>query len=526
MALAASELAMYKNLFEVYPFGVVMALANGTICDANAAFCRLGGYIKESLLFRNIYEMLDSPEPGHTGEVPQLLNLSLSHAVEANFTHEQGHQVPILFSSSPFRTAEGDSYMWVFIEGMEERKATEAKRIQEEQLDVVGRMGDNIAKELQEHLDSLVNKLGQVLHHESDTLSSQGQQELHIVIQQTERLLGVVEQAQSRQRQELVSDWNVERTLAQVRLRLLRENNSSKLRRYLASHEGKQALTEQLHAAARRSSIDAGLEDLRQWLWNFRPPLVMFNERVVVWNKIQSVMTEAILELRDVMLQTMSEAQIPPIAMSSVDWDAVPNKEPIARHSPQPQRVVTKTPMPKVPSRPLQPAQKPVGHRSSSLPSFRPPQSQSPLDRLKRRPVPVDPTHPPAGFGANPTPPPVAPPVDTNRHVNVPSSTEVTLPVSMEQLVQQMLQVYDGVRLERWINRKSFEAYIRRHFDRHEDGESIELEPVWDILQKIPGMVPLIVKRYFEKLKSAHPTHPVEWPLFMQDSPYPTPPPV
>lgn len=532
-----SQSPWFKSLFELNPKGVALALANGTICDVNPAFCKLGGYIRESLLFRNLYEMFDSLEPGNTGEVPQLLNLSLSGNVEAAFTHEQGHQVPILFSCSPFQSPEGDPYMWVFVEGLEERKQEVARRIQEETLGVVGSLGDSFSQDLNEHLDSLVHRLNQVVLHETGALSPQGQQELHSVIQQSERLRDIVHNVQSRKRQELATQWNVENTLSQVRLRLLREPNSAKLRKYLSSPGGKQELTERLHSAARRSTIDKGLDDVREWLFNSKPPLVMFNDQIVVWKRIQSVIKDAIIELRDLLLQTMEEAQIPPIAMSSMDWpavDTVEQVEPVQGRA----RTMTQPPLSRNPTPPLRKRTDSFAHLrrypGHGDAGNRKPQTSKPKSsNFAHRPVPSRPSssqmdlEPPRnGFTVKPTPPPIAAPVDTGRHVNVPSSEEIPLPTKMEQLVHEMLSSYDTIKLERWINRKSFEAYLRRHFERHQDEASVPLEPVWDILQKIPGMPPLIVKRYFQQLKTSSIKKMVEWPLFMQESPYSTPPPV
>ncbi len=103
----------------------------------------------------------------------------------------------------------------------------------------------------------------------------------------------------------------------------------------------------------------------------------------------------------------------------------------------------------------------------------------------------------------------------------MPAEEEIPLSKDLEELLQFMLEECERMKLHQWINRKSFTAYLRRHLYRYQEYKTIPLDPLWETVQKIPGINPVIIRRFFLNLAAKSPKIPFELPpLLQEDSSY------
>ena len=176
----------FRGAFENAPIGMAMVALDGTLTRVNAALCAIAGHAEPELLTTTLAE-LTAPEdrPGAAEVDHRLLAGEIDrYQQERGFLHAEGHGIRVDVSASMVRHRHGDPlHRIVQVQDITERHT--AQRAKDEFTSVV-------SHELRTPLTSIRGSLGLLESGVLGPLPEQGQRMLQIAVQNTDRLVRLI----------------------------------------------------------------------------------------------------------------------------------------------------------------------------------------------------------------------------------------------------------------------------------------------------------------------------------------------
>lgn len=119
-----TSMQQYKLQFNNTLEGTIIGRPNGLILEANPAACRILGYTNEELTKLHRNDVFDPSTPLNAAAIK---NRRLNNEVrsEAEFTHKDGHKIPVEISSVIFKGEDGTEKSIINIKDISARKAIE-----------------------------------------------------------------------------------------------------------------------------------------------------------------------------------------------------------------------------------------------------------------------------------------------------------------------------------------------------------------------------------------------------------------
>jgi two-component system cell cycle sensor histidine kinase/response regulator CckA len=163
--LRASE-ERFFGAFEYAPIGVGLVLPDGRLLKVNRALCDLVGYSEAELLTRT-FQNLTHPEDleADLGYAHRLITEDIrSYQMEKRYLHARGHHLTVLLHVSLVRDAAGQPlYFIAQIQDITGRKQLEARLLQSQKLETVGKLAGGIAHEFNSILTAIIGQAELVL---------------------------------------------------------------------------------------------------------------------------------------------------------------------------------------------------------------------------------------------------------------------------------------------------------------------------------------------------------------------------
>jgi len=310
-----------------------------------------------------------------------------------------------------------------------------------------------------------------------------------------------------------------------IRLRMLRTPGGSELKEFLSNERNRRVLGRYLSDASTLSSTEESLSSVRHWLQSQQGRLLSYNGGRI-WKTVREILRGAfdevrgatgerpLISMRDSSSHSVSSIRVkrgttrkatPRRPLKRISSDALRGLSHSSKRTPaleqrnvlhqkgtssieeaQPFTLSLQEAISFVKRKKTEKSNRRASHSRSSSEHLRIQEmeraygeSQSSPSRLKRR--------------------------DLSRRrairENAAQVVEMSkLPDNLEDILGYMLKRFDAFHLEKWVERQSFEHYLRRRLPEQEVEETLYLEPFWEMLRGVQGIDVELVDLYFMQI--------------------------
>jgi PAS domain S-box-containing protein len=559
------------TLFENVPIGLILLSNNGTIIQANTAFCELGGYTREEVTHRYCNDLLEITLQDLFSDSDQMSYASTASFI-THFLHSSKQRIEVQLTVHQIGSHSNNSKCLVLVEDLQtlgdEFHGQQTQQIPQTQSieHVLSQMTNNMTQEISLHVQTIRSRAEDILVRSKNEVPPSVYREIDTIVEQCASLNRLLGGVVVKHKQQLVTSCNFNQIYGQIRLRILREPNAAKFRSFLTTNDTRDIFGEVLQKASYRSALSAGIDEVKQWLWNYQPPLISAGCHNSIWSLIESVVIEALQQLRSSMASACTEAQIPPLVMSCDELPELPHSHtsclkddvcttstssndhiqvsPLVYHqrtanSSSPNNAIPSTLINSTPNQWMHNRDTAIPESRSSvqdttqankgssalnkLPSMQQTAQSSELDASRIRSsadYPLSQTlrsYTPA-VASRSTTKPTDPKFSSSTNNVLPTKEETPLPPTYEKLFTRIMFFFQAHKIYQWTNRKSFEAYIRRYLYRYQNDEKLPLDPLWETLHKIPGSSKENINEFFIKLIQEPSSIPLIPPVLLSDN--------